>query len=150
MEFKMGGIWPPGGPTDPERKAPSIQQLLKIARMPLLALLCGRCDHCDKHWNFAFEPMRPNKYEEKSGGPIDYSKLTNKDMICKLKDEVIGYKTEDEKLVITGRGVPHNCPFYLEYLVYTEGRQEARKVMTDLEKVMDTLKSRRDLKHRSC
>jgi len=100
----------------------SFKSIMKRMRIHLCAKICTRCNRCKSDWEVD-----------------DGSKVT----IAKCDNRRIGYQTFDGTITITSRGIPHDCPYLVEYLMIAEEKKEERKGKPLWKRVQDVIKERK-------
>ena len=109
--------------TPPKKvKRMNFASIMKRMKIHLCAKICTRCDRCNSDWEFD-----------------DGSKIT----IVTCDNRRIGYQTFDGTITITGRGIPHNCPYMVEYLMIVDKKKEERKGKPLWQRVQDVIKERK-------
>lgn len=117
-------IWPHNIKIPDEWVMPDINYFCNLSKIKIMAFICGKCKECNKKYDGLIE--------------------------CKLNKNVIGNydKNNSSCYFFIGDGLPYNCVYLLEYLIYTEYRKEKISKMNAFEKSFDSMKSCSDINYK--
>jgi len=127
-------IWPPNyqnvKPT--MRPADLIRDIKERRKIPLSARICTKCQH----------QITGDRWGDE--GHSFYCTVGDIDDELGFQRVIGEVDPVTMKVTINACGIPQNCPFQLEHFMHFESRKQRRKKMTFWQRILETLKNRRD------